>query len=441
MRFPNILVLPSLLVCLSSSAAFAEVFASEEPTTQVLPSDNSSPAWPPTIVGEVVDAQNHAVADASLVYDGAVTRTDAQGVFRIASRDASPLIVMKPGFRKVLVQARRDEPLKITLQSQDINAIYLQTGHARAKDAIYQNVLNLTRTTELNAVVLNVKDDDGTVFRDLGQVVEDLHNEHVYVIARIVSFKDSTYPKTHFDPKARTHAEIVDTGTGLPWKDRKGQTYLNPFNPEAREYVLGLAKEAASEGFDEVEFDYVRFPDHQNIPTVWGEEFNVETRSNAIAGFLKAARVEVSAKGVFLAADVFGDTAYNKGDSGIGQKVEVITPYLDYVCPMLYPSGFAKGTLGFDNPAAHPEEILADSVRRYRLRADDEAVIRPWIQIFTDYQFDHRHYGALEIEAQIKGSVERGGVGFLLWGAASQYHGEGLKLKSNTRVVGGIANR
>ncbi|MBC7741849.1 MAG: hypothetical protein H7061_06615, partial [Bdellovibrionaceae bacterium] len=253
----------------------------------------------------------------------------------------------------------------------------------------------------------------------------DMHAKGLYMIARIVTFKDNIGPRK--DPSLA----IMDKNTGKPWEDSHGVTYLNPFNPKAHQYVINIAKRAVEAGFDEIEFDYVRFPTDGNRGSVqWSSEFTANSRTLAIATLLKEARRTLGGMGAFIAADVFGDTAYVKTDSGIGQRIEDITPYLDYVCPMVYPSGFGVGTAGVDIPVDHPKEIIEDSVRRYRLRADKETVIRPWLQAFRDYAYNHREYSEFEIRAQIDGSDKVGGVGFLLWNASNRYSVAGLKRKS-----------
>ena len=253
----------------------------------------------------------------------------------------------------------------------------------------------------------------------------------IYTIARIVTFKDNVAPRKF--PELAIH----NKATGKPWEDRNHVTYLDPFNSNSWDYVIGVAKGAVEMGFDEIQFDYVRFPtdgDRSTITFKGGGEFNSQTRTAAIAGFLKKARSVLSPLGAFVAADVFGITAYDRNDSGIGQRVEEVSPYLDYVCPMVYPSGFAKGTGGVKDPVAQPGDIIEDSVRRYRLRAGPNVVVRPWLQAFRDYAYSHRDYTGADIRSQIDASDKVGGRGFLLWNAASRYSPDGLKKKTRSII-------
>jgi hypothetical protein len=136
---------------------------------------------------------------------------------------------------------------------------------------------------------------------------------------------------------------------------------------------------------------------------------------------------------VFIAADLFGYTAFNANDTDIGQRIEELAPHLDYICPMVYPSGYHLGIPGYRNPVAHPYEVVRESVRLIRQRAQHTpAQVRPWIQDFRDYAFDKRIFGTREIRAQIKGANEGGGVGWMLWNPRNDYTAEALLPKTTT---------
>ncbi len=418
------------LVVMTASQARAELFdvpMIDDAVPVLVESSEANPAWSRAIRGVVVDLQGNGLRETSLVLNGKEYLTNAAGEFsfNVEGDSTSDLLVKKPGYRKMILKPRSGE-LTITLEPQTINGVYVQSGvFKNKKSATLQNIMSLMKTTELNAMVIDVKDDDGRISGGLKPYIEEMHAMGLYMIARIVTFKDNIAPRKY------PELAIIDKNTGKPWQDRKGVTYLDPFNAKSHEYVIDIAKQAVEAGFDEIEFDYVRFPTDGNRDNArWPSEFTPDTRTHAIAGFLKEARQVLGAMGAFVAADVFGDTAYVKTDSGIGQRIEDITPYLDYVCPMVYPSGFGKGTAGVLIPVDHPKEIIEDSVRRYRLRADEDTVIRPWLQSFRDYAYNHRDYGANEIRAQIDGSDNKGGVGYLLWNAGNRYSDAGLKKKS-----------
>src|SRR5262249_32703973 len=160
---------------------------------------------------------------------------------------------------------------------------------------------------------------------------------------------------------------------------------------------------AAAKGFDEIQFDYVRFPTDGRLSAArYSRPNNPASRLPTIAAFLAKARRELGPTGVYIAADLFGYTAFNTNDTDIGQGIEELAPHLDYICPMVYPSGYHLGIPGYRNPVAHPYEIVRESVRLTRQRSQQTVVqVRPWLQDFRDYAYDRRIFGVREIQAQI----------------------------------------
>ena len=155
-----------------------------------------------------------------------------------------------------------------------------------------------------------------------------------------------------------------------------------------------------------------------------------ETRLPAIAGFLERARKALGPLGAFVSADVFGYTAFNENDTDIGQRIEELTPHLDYISPMVYPSGYNRGIPGFTKPLENPYQIVFESVRLIRKRAAHTHVrVRPWIQDFRDYAFDKRIFGVSEIRAQMKGADDAGGAGWMLWNPRNDYTAAALRPK------------
>jgi hypothetical protein len=253
-----------------------------------------------------------------------------------------------------------------------------------------------------------------------------LKARNVYTIARIVTFKD------HVLAQHRPDWAVIDTRTGKPWLDNERLAWVDPFREEVWDYAIAVAKEAVAKGFDEVQFDYVRFPTDGKLSVArYSQPNNAQTRLSAIAGFLAAARRELGPTGAFLAADVFGYTAFNDNDTDIGQRVEELALHLDYICPMVYPSGYHRGIPGVRNPVAQPYEIVKESVRLTRKRSATLTVqVRPWLQDFRDYAFDKRIFGVREIRAQIRGARDGGAVGFMLWNPRNDYTGGALAPKT-----------
>jgi hypothetical protein len=175
----------------------------------------------------------------------------------------------------------------------------------------------------------------------------------------------------------------------------------------------------------------VRFPTDGRLSAAkYASPNTKETRLPAIAGFLARARRELGPLGVFVAADIFGYTAFNENDTDIGQRIEELAPHLDFFCPMVYPSGYHKGIPGFRNPVENPYEVVRESVRLIRQRSGQARVrVRPWLQDFRDYAFDRRIFGVAEIRAQIKGADDAGAVGWMLWNPRNDYTAAALRQK------------
>ena len=416
--------------------------AAPKPWRPVEPTSDTP--WPsPIVTGRVLDAERKPLAGASIVVRGVEIRTDAEGGFK-ADRvppDAA-LLVKLPGFEKTYVAPTRG-PVEVVLKPQVIKAAYL-TYYGVGDRGIRGRVLDLASRTELNAVVIDVKGDRGWILyqtevpqalaagaqgpatlRDFDGLMADLKARGIYTIARIVTFKDNILAN------ARPDLAITDTRTGKPWIDNEKLAWVDPFQEEVWAYNIAIGQEAIRRGFDEVQFDYVRFPtDGKLSATRYAKPNNRETRLPAIAAFLAKARTELGASGAFVAADLFGYTAFNENDTDIGQRIEELAPHLDFICPMVYPSGYHKGIPGHPNPILVPGKVVSESVRLIRKRAGVNVVrIRPWLQDFKDYAFDRRIFGVNEVTAQIRGAEEAGAPGWMLWNPRNDYTAAALRAK------------
>jgi hypothetical protein len=409
------------------------------------PQPAASPAegWPPSVSGSVRDSEGRPLAGAAVAADGREVFVNAEGTFTMGALPADASLVVKlPGYEKVTVAPTR-APLEIKLKPKVVKAAYL-TYYGFGDRQIRGRVLDLVARTELNAVVIDVKGDRGwipyrttvpsaleagtqgpVILKDFDGMLAELRGRGVYTIARIVTFKDQVLA-TH-----RPELAIIDTRTGRPWIDRESLAWVDPFRTEVWDYNLAIAREAIRKGFDEVQFDYVRFPTDGKLAAARYSRPNTkENRLATIAGFLERARRELGPTGAFVAADVFGYTAFNENDTDIGQRIEELVPHLDYICPMVYPSGYHVGIPGYRNPVAHPYPVVHESVRLIRKRAAGLPVqVRPWIQDFKDYAFDRRIFGVPEIRAQIKAAYDAGGQGFMLWNPKNDYTGAALGRK------------
>jgi hypothetical protein len=251
------------------------------------------------------------------------------------------------------------------------------------------------------------------VVHDMAALLRDLHHQGLYLIARIVVFKD--------DPLANSHPEwSVRDAQGKAWRDREQLQWVDPFRREVWNHNLDIAEEAARLGFDEIQFDYVRFPDAPGL--AFSEPNTRANRTAAIAGFLTAARARLAPYNVFVSADIFGYVCWNLDDTAIGQQLETLGAPLDYISPMLYPSGFTWGLPGCSKPTADPGQIVRRSLAEAQRRTGLPGVrFRPWLQAFRDYAFDHREFDADEIRAQIEAAEAEHTDGWMLWNPRNRY--------------------
>ena len=400
--------------------------------------------WPGSVTGRVLGPDRQPVAGASLVLDGKEIRTDATGTFTLTTSSDRPLLVKLPGYAKVKVEPTR-AAVDVKLRRQVVKAAYL-TYYGVADRKIRGRVLDLIDRTELNAVVIDVKGDRGWILyrtevplavaagaqgpvtcKDFDGLLAELQGARASTRSRASSTSRTTCSPTH-----RPELAIIDTRTGKPWIDRENLAWVDPFRTEVWDYNIAIAREAVRKGFDEVQFDYVRFPTDGKLAAARYSKPNTkETRLPAIAGFLERARRELGPTGAFVGADVFGYTAFNENDTDIGQRIEELAPHLDYLCPMVYPSGYHVGIPGYRNPVAEP---LPDRARERA--ADPQALDRPagrrcarGCRTSGTTRSTSGSSACRRSAAQIKGSDDAGGLGFMLWNPENDYTGAALRPK------------
>ncbi len=387
---------------------------------------------------KVLDSYSGKPIPGALVTIGdQVGKTDANGIFNIPN-----------GAGKVAIRAygyMRSEPLfprqpNIKLIPFTPKAVYL-SFYGVGDRGLRESSLQLIRETELNALVIDIKGDRGMIpykssvplssevgaqkiitVKDIGGLIKSFKADGIYTIARIVTFKDNLLASKRPD-------WAIKNSSGEIWRDRENLAWLDPFQKEVWDYNINIAVEAARWGFDEIQFDYVRFPDthglHFSLPNT------EENRIKAISEFLQEARKRLTPYNVFLAADIFGYTHWNLNDTEIGQKLEDLALYLDYLSPMLYPSGFQYGIPGYRDPVAYPHEIVYLSLKRAQERTQLSPIrFRPWLQSFRDYAFDRRAFTAKEIKDQIDAAEKFGTDGWMLWNPRNIYSAVGLQKES-----------
>jgi hypothetical protein len=383
------------------------------------------------ISGTVVDARTGApIAGAIVSAEGTISRTDETGAFHL------PDAARRIGIRAFGYWPRQwsslDRP-DIALEPVLPRAVHLSMSALR-DPMLREAVVGLASTTQVNALVIDVKDEQGALAlrqpeelgspegqgetADLRALIDRLHRDRIYAIARIVVFKDGALAQAHPE-LALTAADgsAVREADGIPWVD--------PRNRAVWTYNLAIATEAARLGFDEIQLDYVRFPTVAFAMQVAIDPS--QDRRETIRGFLREARAALSPYNVFLAADVFGYASWDPSDTNIGQNLEDIAGEVDYICLMLYPSAFKTGLPGSRMPLDHLGEIVEQSLRHAQQRTGLAAIrFRPWLQAFPDFNFDRRPFKRAEITAQTRAADGFGADGWMLWHTHSIYAEEDL---------------
>jgi len=384
--------------------------------------------------GKDAPARTGAAATGDSASTGAIARDTAQAV-------ASP---QTPG-SNAQGDVRDNAPAQI-------RGLYINAYAAGSRTRLPQ-LLKMADETEVNAFVVDVKDEKGiryrtqialasqlaqpgeVTIRDLKALVDTLHAHRIYAIARIVVFKDPILSK------ARPDWSVKAPGGGL-WHDKKGNTWVSPWNPEVWNYNIQIAEEAARAGFDAIQYDYVRFAEpYASLPTQV-HPLAKGDRSDAIAAFLNEAKRRLHPLGVMVQADVFGLVPNDPRDVNIGQQWETVASTADHVNPMMYPSHYLPVHLpGVPKPDLMPYQTLFKSAGMARLRNDRlrEAGVTParvivWLQAFnaTWLGRNHQTYGPQQLRDQKQGTYDVGFDDWILWSPGSRYEQVAAGLERET---------
>jgi hypothetical protein len=389
----------------------------------------------------VTDAQTGKPAeDAVITVAGKVLTPAADGSFAIPA-GTQQVAARAPGYKAV-----NNLPLsslqngQLALTPFTVHALYL-SEYGIASSAIRDPVLNIIHKGGANALVINIKSDHGqlvypseialakiigarnvTTIHSLNDLVNNGHAQGIYMIARIVTFKD--------DPLATKRPDLaIHLADGSLFHDKEGLHWADPTQPEVRAYDIAIGVEAAKAGFDEVQYDYVRFPDSVAKLQVHGPT-DEASRIETITSFLTEAHKALAPYNVFHSADIFGYTFWNTNDTGIGQQLDHLVAAVDYLCPMLYPSGFRYGIPGHPKPMDTTDDIhatikftLDNGLKRTKMNPKK---LRPWLQAFRDYAFNKLIYGPDQVAAQTRAAEEDHTDGWLLWNPRNVYAGIGL---------------
>lgn len=384
-----------------------------------------------TIEGSVVDAGGEPIQGAQ-VFDGTkLAISDANGLFSITTSTDAELTIDAAGYRGWTGRAGDHEiRLNVELELRPIRALYLNPS-VTTSDAQVDTLIDVINTTNANAVVIDIKEEwvwyDSQVafFRDAGTVqpayditslLAKFAENNIYTIARLVVFKDSTVAEAY------PNLAIADTITGGPWRDMNGVAWVNPMLQELWKPNIDLAVEAANYGFDEIQYDYIRFPTDGDLSRMdFGAEYTEANREAAVQGFLAESRDRLRPTGARQSADVFGFTMVTSDDIGIGQNFANLAEYVDYLSPMVYPSHYSEGQFGLPgHPNDFPYEIVDISLRAgIEDRGVNPLQIRPWLQDFDLVGMSP--YDEAEVRAQIQAANEHGTSGWMLWDPENRF--------------------
>lgn len=325
---------------------------------------------------------------------------------------------------------------------EKVKALYMSGWVAGSKD-FRNSLVKVVDETELNAVVIDIKDSTGRIsfkiddplIKQLGsaenrisnvrELTTLLHSKNIYIIGRISVFQDP------YLTKIKPEWSVKKISDGRVWKDRKGLSFLDPTNKNVHDYVISIAKNSYALGFDEINFDYIRYPSDGNVKDI---NYNLtvgKTRAGNMEDFFKYLSSEIKKEeNIPISADVFGLTTEATDDMGIGQLWEKIIPYFDFVCPMVYPSHYPSGHDGYKNPASYPYEIvnhaLIGAINKTKVISENTSKIRPWLQDFdlgATYTKDM-------IRAQIKAVYNNGLDSWMLWDPSNKYTPSALELET-----------
>ena len=276
--------------------------------------------------------------------------------------------------------------------------------------------------TVVNTLVIDVKTDHGHLMYDSNvqesyeinnervkfntTSLEDLKTNHnLYLIGRVVAFQDPLFAKTYQE------SSVFNSKTNSIFT-KNGQYFLDPSDQKSRNYVLNIAIEACKLGFDEIQFDYIRYPDTSYKGLVYDEESSFETRTKNINSFLSNAKDLLHENGCLVSADIFGYVLNARNDNGIGQYLETIIDTVDFISPMIYPSHYSKGSFGYLNPNDHPYEVITAALQLGLNRGIDPNKLRPFLQAFWHTSED--------VQYNIKAAEDKQ-LDWILWNTISSY--------------------
>lgn len=327
----------------------------------------------------------------------------------------------------------RAEAMAMQREPRPIRALYVNRFAAQSQKKM-RHLIAIADSTEINAFVIDIKDEFGLNWHssdpllqrnegkmnkvaNLPALVDTLRAHGILPIARMVMFKDSVAARNNPD-------HIILKADRTAWRDKKGVTWVNPYSRAIWDYNFRVADEAVKMGFGEIQFDYVRFPEpYKSLPAQVFPEAAGRSKPDALRELLTTAHARYNRMGVRLTADIFGLVTTVRGPLEVGQDWEKISPVVDVVLPMVYPSLYPHGSFGIRIPNAEPQKTVFIAITSARMRDAKLGIatpehVRPWLQAFT---LGAPRYGPAEIEAQKQAVYDAGYDGWVLWNPGSNY--------------------
>jgi len=331
---------------------------------------------------------------------------------------------IKKIFLLILLYVFISELKIVTAQEEDYCApcrkkgIYITSYTATSSKM--KKLIELIKNTELDMAIIDVKVDVSSLISDkkkkkIKNVIEELHRDNIWVAARIVVFRDHTLAKS------KPHLALKKEDD-KKWGDSQGVYWVDPASEEVWDYNIEIAKQAIDLGFDEINFDYIRFPSDGKLSVIEYPVYNKKiSKYKIMNAFYKKLRDELKAykKDIILSADIFGFTLIVKNDLQIGQKLSDLIKYFDVICPMVYPSHYSKGNFGFKNPVANPYGIIFKTIKAGKITLGKDYIkIRPWLQ---DFSIRGVSYDSDMIRLEKKAVYDSNLYGWSLWNASNNY--------------------
>lgn len=396
---------------------------------------------PNVVSGAVTDGDGKPIPGVRVFVEGSdlPTETDARGDYVLpAVPEQGTLIYKVPGYRLGAIPIDAQMSKDVTLTAFQARALYAPSAVFEGSGRL-DAMLDLVDQTEVNAMVIDVKEAGGKLYwatdlaaaatvgsimshplLQLDELLPKLKARGIYTIARMVVMKDNTLGRQ------QPELAVKNTATGEPWRDYRGGIWLDPYNPGVAEYIAALSSDLAAKGFDEVQLDYIRFFSDGDYSVAGTNLPNTQSfRLPAIRRLFRLVSDALLTTRTFFSADVFPIAFIATDDQGIGQRPEVIMPYVDYFSPMVYPSHYAPYTFGFKNPNDHPYDVIDKTLRiMNEERVGLRMVIRPWIQDFGFGPFPP--YSADQILQEMKATADNGAQGWMIWNASALFTRDAL---------------